>query len=135
MDHNDGVVYDKNYTEDEDITSTLDSITDAEHLMGYRGPIPTNANHAWGAKPSDYNVTGEVYNHDWWNYLTKDSGKNGMNAMHLTREQLKDEGYYSDEWYKIHGAHDASGSQIMDSNGQPKAEINHFEGRDNHTVW
>jgi len=39
---NSEVVYDKNYTEDEDVTSTLDSITDAEHLMGYRGPPPTN---------------------------------------------------------------------------------------------
>jgi hypothetical protein len=52
----------------------LDSIKDAEHLMGYRGPPPTNNNQAWGAKPSDYNVTGEAYNHDWWNYLTKDFG-------------------------------------------------------------
>ena len=32
----------ENYTEDEDISSTLDSIKDAEHLMGYRGPPPTN---------------------------------------------------------------------------------------------
>jgi hypothetical protein len=39
---NTDVVYDKNYTEDEEITSTLDSITDAEHLMGYRGAPPTH---------------------------------------------------------------------------------------------
>ena len=86
MSNNDDVVYKKDYAEDEDVTSTLDSISDAEHLMGYRGPPPVNADQAWGAKPSDYNVTGEVYNHDWWNYLTKDNGLNGMNTMHLTRE-------------------------------------------------
>jgi len=83
---NENFLFNKNFTEDEEITSTLDSISDAEHLMGYRGPPPTNANQAWGAKPSDYNVSGEAYNHDWWNYLTKDNGQNGMNAMHLTRE-------------------------------------------------
>lgn len=86
MANNGDVVYEKNYTEDEEITSTLDSITDAEHLMGYRGKLPVNQNHAWGAKPSDYGVEGEAYNHDWWNYLTKDKGENGMNPMHLTRE-------------------------------------------------
>jgi len=103
--------------------------------MGFRGPPPTNQDHAWGAKPSDYNVTGEVYNHDWWNYLTKDNGVNGMNPMHLTREQLKEEGYYTDEWYKMHGAKDGSGGQQFDAKGEPKANVEHWVGRDNHTTW
>lgn len=95
----------------------MDSAADAEHLMGYRGKLPVNANQAWGAKPSDYNVTGEAYNHDWWNYLTKDNGHDGMSTMHLTRDQLKDEGYYNPEWYKLHGAHDSNGAQLYDANG------------------
>ena len=74
LNQNSDFIKQENYTEDEDISSTLDSIQDAEHLMGYRGPPPTNKSQAWGAKPSDYNVTGEAYNHDWWNYLTKDFG-------------------------------------------------------------
>ena len=80
----------ENYTEDEEVSSTLDSIKDAEHLMGYRGPPPFNANHAWGSNPADFNITGEAYNHDWWHYLTKDDGLNGMNSVHLTRKQLED---------------------------------------------
>ena len=79
MSVNDKAIYNRNFTEDDDVSSTLESIKDAEHLMGYRGLPPTNNDHAWGAKPSDYNVTGEVYNHDWWNYLVKDNGVNGMN--------------------------------------------------------
>lgn len=74
LDSNDNVLYNNNFTEDEDISSTLESIKDAEHLMGYRGPPPTNRDHAWGAKPSDYNITEQAFNHDWWNYLSKDNG-------------------------------------------------------------
>tara|TARA_B110000285_G_C15073214_1_gene589192 strand:- start:716 stop:862 length:147 start_codon:yes stop_codon:yes gene_type:complete len=48
---------------------------------------------------------------------------------------LKEEGYYSDAWYKLHGAHDNSSNQIYDSNGQPKADVEHFSGRDNHTTF
>jgi hypothetical protein len=39
---NSGVIKANDYTEDEDVSSTLDSIKDAEHLMGFRGPLPTN---------------------------------------------------------------------------------------------
>lgn len=135
LNKNDDVLEAKNFTEDEDISSTLDSIKDAEHLMGYRGPIPTNNNQAWGAKPSDYNITGEAYNHDWWNYLVKDTGVNGMNQLHLTHEQLKDEGFYTDKWYEQFGLHDASGNQVYDSNGKPIADIEHYSGRNEHTEW
>lgn len=85
--------------------------------MGYRGPPPTNKDQAWGSKPSDYNVTGQAFNRDWWNYLTKDNGMNGMNSMHLTRQQLQDEGYYTDAWYKNHGAMDSKGALQFDENG------------------
>lgn len=42
LNSNNDVLYGNNYTEDEDVSSTLESIKDAEHLMGYRGPPPTN---------------------------------------------------------------------------------------------
>ena len=54
---NSAVLKAENYTEDEDISTTLDSIKESEHLMGYRGPPPTNKDHAWGSNPEDFNVT------------------------------------------------------------------------------
>lgn len=46
---------------------------------------------------------------------------------------MKDEGYYNDEWYRLHGAHDEHGSIKFDKEGQPIADVEHYYDRDHHT--
>ena len=58
-----------------------------------------------------------------------------MESIPLTKEQMAEEGYYSPEWFKKHGARDKDGNLIYDKNGKPVAAIQHEDGRDNYSVW
>ena len=72
-------------------------------------------------------------NKDWWNYLTKDNGADGMVPLMLNKTQLQDEGYYSDLYWEEHGARDAAGRLLL-RNGRPYHDLehNHEKGRDDH---
>jgi len=59
-----------------------------------------------GGVPNNFNDRSEEKNKDWWNYLTKDNGENGMSPIMLNRTQLQNQGMYNDLYWLEHGMKD-----------------------------